>query len=645
VHGQERGLGHNQLTWWLAAGLVGADIGTSVFYSTGVLMPHVGFAAPFFILIVVVSMWLFKITYQEGCSVNPVNGGAYALVLATIGRRTGLAIGSLTILSYLATAVVSALSGAHYLSSLFGGAWPSYGIFALAAVPVVLFAMLNIWGLKESTKLVFGIAAFHFVMLLVMDAWGLAIAFTQPHLAHWDRLWTGLGHLAPMGVILGFAAAFLGITGFESAAQIVEEIEQPITRSIRRIYTAIVLLVSITSPLSSMLCIVLLSEQQIDAYRNNLLSGLALVQGGQPWLVLLVINATLTLFAAVNTAYAGATGLMTTMGQQGNLPPAVLHRWTARFPKLRGYPYVALPFMVVCLAMLAVFPGNVDQLGAIYGMAFLGVMISYCWGVVLMRLHHPGKVSRAEFLSRWTFSWNNRTIPYAPILGAGVLIVAEIILLFSDRNARDLGAQLFLAVLLIMGMYRLGVVEGRMVKTPDLRLGMGRLRGRRELPEDLPRLAVCIKEFDPAQIVNILAYVLKKQAAAGPLEIVLFHAQASDEPQREFENLERIISQQLEEFEFFASKDFILTVKVLPGNLLEVLPEYFRSNPFTMAYIGTGADPAESERLREHLSNELELNVIRLDTEGLPKGPGVWYQQWVADRQAGGGGHIIEGET
>ena len=96
-----------RLAWWLVAGLVGADIGTSVFYSTGVLFPLVGFAAPFFVAMVAIALWLFKTTYQEGCAINPVNGGAYAMVLQTVGRRAALVLGSLTLLVYLSTAVVS----------------------------------------------------------------------------------------------------------------------------------------------------------------------------------------------------------------------------------------------------------------------------------------------------------------------------------------------------------------------------------------------------------------------------------------------------------------------------------------------------------------------------------------------------------
>lgn len=626
------------LTWWLAAGLVGADIGTSVFYSTGVLLPHVGFAAPFFILLVVATMWLFKTTYQEGCSVNPVNGGAYAMVLSTVGRRAGLAIGSLTILSYLATAVVSALSGAYYLSSLWpADSWPKMAIFAVAAVPVIGFGLLNLVGLKESTRVVFGIAAFHFVMLLVMDAWGLW--FLMSHEVEWSRLWTGTSHfpgimgLTAGGVVIGFASAFLGITGFESAAQIVEEIEDPVSVSIRRIYLAIVILVSITAPVSSLLALMMLDPIQIAANRENLMSGLAFVQGGRSWLLLLVLNAMLTLFAAVNTAYAGATGLMTTMGHQGNLPLITTRRWVNRWPRLQGYPYVTLPFMAASLVMMAVFPGNVDILGSIYGIAFLGVMISYCAGVVLTRLHHPAKTARAQYLSGWTVPWRAKRIPVAPILGGGILLLAEIILLFNAHEARALGFQLFLFVMLIMALYRLGLVEGRMVKVPDLRLGMGAFRGVENLPDDLPRMVVCIADTDPIRLVNIISYLLKKHASSGPIEIVLFHALTNEEPPDLFEDLERVISQQLEEFDFFANKDFVLTVKVLPGNLLEVLPEYFRSSEFTVAYVGTGHDPLQSERLREHLSNELDLNVLRLDESTIPKGPGVWFEQWRIQRK------------
>lgn len=613
--------GH-QLTWWLGAGLVGADIGTSVFYSTGVLYPLVGGAAPFFITAVCLAMWLFKITYQEGCAVSPLNGGAYTMVLQTIGRRAALVVGSLTILSYLATAVVSALSGALYVSALSPTPWSTWMVVAVAAIPIVTFALLNLIGLKESTKLVFGIAAFHFGMLIVMDVWGLYLCFTEG--AHWERLSNGFGGLTTHAVLMAFAAAFLGITGFESAAQIIEEIEQPTWQAIRKIYLTIVLLVSFTSPISSMLCIVLLSDTDIEKYRSAFLSGLAVREGGTTMLYLLVANACLTLFAAVNTAFAGATGLMTTMGKQGNLPAIVLRQWAGVNPMLKGFPYVALPFAALCLVMLAVFPGAVDRLGEVYGMAFLSVMCCYCAGVILLRLHQPAKVARSPYISPWTFGWRGQRIPLAPVIGGAILTAAAAILIVTAHHARDLGLQLFLGVLLVMAFYRLGQVETRMVRLPDLRLGLGRFRGLDKLP-DLPTYVICTTQVSPRTLVTEISYILKKFGEG--IEIVIFHAEEQSAPHGVVsEGLERLISQQLEEF--YEGRDVVLAVKVLPGNLIEVLTEYSKTRKFELVFISTGHDPDSSEALRAHLANELSVEVIRLDEAVLPKGPGVWYTQW-----------------
>lgn len=617
----QAGVHKSSLSWWLAAGLVGADIGTSVFYSTSILFPIVGFAAPFFIGLVAITMWLFKTTYQEGCSVNPVNGGAYSMVLATVGRRMALVVGSLTILSYLATAVVSALSGAQYLATLWSEPWPVWLTVLVASVPVGLFAALNLFGLKESTKLVFGIAAFHFLTLIAIDVYALWLALTQG--AHWERLWTGFSHLPPQALILGFAAAFLGITGFESAAQVIEEIESPSHVAIKKVYLVIVALVSFTGPLSSMLALVLLSDAQIEQYRHAFLSGLAVVVGGKPLLVLLVLNACLTLFAAVNTAYAGATGLMTTMGKQGNLPAAVLKRWVDRHPKLEGFPFVALPFMILCLVMLMVFPGAVERLGEVYGMAFLGVMASYCLGVVLLRLHQPVKVARSPYRSGWTFKFKGKALPLAAVLGGTCLLVAELVLVVSSHEARDLLVQLFLGVLLLMVYYRLGQVENRMVKLPDLRLGLGRYRQMEQLPT-LPTYVLCTPTADGARLVTKISYLLKKHGEG--IEIVLFHAEDQIAGSPTAEALERLVSQQLEAF--YTEKHFVLSVKVLPGSLLEVLPEYAKTRSLDAVYVATGTDRGASEKLKEHLGNELGLDVLRLEDPLLPKGPGVWFTQW-----------------
>ena len=70
LKGSQHTLSNNKnntgLSWVLGAGIVGADIGTSVFYSTGLLFGYVGYLSPFFILLICLMMWAFKKTYEGG---------------------------------------------------------------------------------------------------------------------------------------------------------------------------------------------------------------------------------------------------------------------------------------------------------------------------------------------------------------------------------------------------------------------------------------------------------------------------------------------------------------------------------------------------------------------------------------------------
>ena len=605
-----KGQEHDELlSWWLAAGIVGADIGTSVFYSTGVIRPYVGYAAPLVILVVCVLMWFFKSTYEEGCSASPFNGGAYMMVLQTIGRRMAMVVGSLTILSYLATAAVSAISGAYYLDSIDNiNDWPVLQIAVGAAIPVVFFGILNLIGIKEPAKLVFFIAFFHFTLLLGMDVYGLWLAFANH--ADFGRVFQGMQTISTPNLLHGFAAAFLGITGFESAAQIVEQLRTPTWRTLKKVYLSIVLLVGVTAPLTSYLCLILLNDQQLQQYNNNLLSGLAYVEGGRWLLTVLVWDACLTLFAAVNTAYAGCIGLCTTMAKQGNLPAFLLHRLADRYPFFQGYPWVVSIFMTVTLAMIAILPGQVDNLGQVYGIAFLGVMMSFCFGVILLRYRMPLKVARSPYRTKWVLHLGQFALPIPPTIGLVSLTVAEVILIASAESARALGLTIFLLILLVMTFYRLGVLEGRLTELPDLRLGLGRFAREEEVPEDLPTYVLCTGGAKARNLATMLIRFLEKEDP-GPKEIIIFHAE-EEEARRGvmFELLQRVVSQQVGPS--FRDHDIVLTVKVLPETLVDGLIQLKKKRPFRKVIIGTGSDPKAASAYARELETNLGVHVVNL---------------------------------
>lgn len=610
------------LSWWLAAAIVGADIGTSVFYSTGIVLPFLGFAAPLMILGICLLMWLFKNTYEEGCAASPFNGGAYMMVLQTVGRRMAMVVGALTILSYLATAAVSAVSGANYFDSYdVLNNLSLANVILVAICPVIFFGILNIVGIKEPAKVVLAIAVFHFSLLIVLDFYGLILAFRTG--ADFGRIFQGITNITPVNFVHGFAAAFLGITGFEAAAQIIEQLKPPTWLTIRRVYLAVVALVGLTAPLTSYLCVILLSPADLKIYGDNLLSRLAFIEFGRSGQIILIVDACLILFAAVNTAYAGCIGLCTTMAKQGNLPVFFLRRWAddspwpinkfkRNLPFFQGYPNCALTFMSVTILMILLLKAEVRALAEVYGIAFLGVMMSFCLGVILIRLRMPLKVARSPYKTRFAVRIGSFSVSIPAVIGLLTLTLAEVSLCIFATEGRALGFSIFLIALMLTAFYRLGVLENRLQHLPDLRLGLGKFQDIDDLPNNLPTYVLCSAGAKARNLTVLLLELLEHEAPEAK-EVIIFHAE--EEAARRgivFELLQRVVSQQVAPK--FRDSDLILTVKVLPETLVDGMIQLKRYNKFKKIFLGTGQDPAQAREFAREIETNTGVHTCVIST-------------------------------
>ena len=604
-----------QLNWFIAAGIVGADIGTSVFYSTGILFPIVGYLAPLFVLTTCLAMWIFKRTYEEGLAMSPRNGGAYSMILRTMGRRSAVAAGALTFVSYLATAAVSSLSGSYYICSLFFKETPLSAVVLIAFIPIVFFGLMNIKGLKEPAKIVTGIASVHFVFLFIIGIWGLiylGIYFDELDLGKFLRLYQE-GHIEislPL-IAYGFAAAFLGITGFESAAQIIESMKQPNMKTLEKLYKVVIMAVSLTAPLISFVCLALLTPQEVDHNINHLLSGLTFKLGGSALQTLLVINASLTLFAATNTALVGFVGLATTMAKNGNLPQIFLKRWVYINPKIEGYPYIAFPFIVISMIMSALVAGQVDIAAKVYEIAFLGVMVSFAVGVMLMRNRGYKKSTPNEYLSKLYFVVKGKIFPLPALFTAIVLGVAMLVLIgHASSQALFMLTLLLSSTALLMAYYRWSVLETRLVTHSDLRLGFGQYSSQAlsDLPDDLPKYILCIGTANTRRLILATLRKIKSIQKDRPYELILFYAEDEDVEDSKlfYELLQRVVSQQIAPV---VSQNVILTVKILPGSLVEGLNTLKKISPFNEVFFGSGHNLLHTQELKDIISKELEISV------------------------------------
>ena len=604
----------SELNWLIAAGVVGADIGTSVFYGTGILFPIVGYFAPLFVLTACLAMWVFKRTYEEGLAMSPYNGGAYSMILRSVGKRAAVFAGALTFVSYLATAAVSSLSGGFYLSSLFKGGLDQSSVVLISFVPVIFFALLNIKGIKEPAKIVTAVAIVHFGLLILISFWGLGYIlfhFSEIDFSKFGDFSSYPRALTGATLAYGFAAAFLGITGFESAAQIVETLERPTLLTVRNLYKAVIIMVSITAPLISIMCLTILTPEEVKGNINYLLSGMANKIGGRFLLTIIVMDAALTLFSAANTAFIGFIGLATTMAKNGNLPQICLKRLSHIIPQLEGYPVITLSFMVIVMAMSSLVAGEVDIAAKVYEVAFLGVMVSFAVGAILMRNKGFKKSTPKKYLSSVTLPLKEGlTISLPPLLTAVILSFA-ILLLIANANSDTLFMLTFLMgiTLILMAFYRWGVLEDRLETHTDLRLGLGQfMRQVDELPENLPKHILCIGEHRVRRLIS-KALQLISEKHPGPFELILFYAEEEESTAHHgfYEVLQRVVSQQIAPS--YNGRDVVMTVKILPGNLLEGLRTLKKSIAPKEVYFGVGRDPEHSRKVREYIAGETEMNI------------------------------------
>ena len=365
----------NKLGQLAATAICGNDITSSCLYVSALAIVYAGRWAPICLLFVAGTLYLFRSIYSEVVGALPLNGGAYNALLNTTSKFRASIAACLTILSYIATAVISSNEAMHYLHSL----WPGLPIIPATIGLLGLFMVITILGITESSRVAIGIFLFHLgSMLLLFVLGGIAIAGSGTEL-----LWDNLAEPEPGGVwkalFFGFAAAMLGISGFESSANFVEEqAEGVFPKTLRNMWIA----VTVLNPGMAILALALVPVAEVrETYENDLLSHMGALAGGS-WLQILVsLDAVLVLSGATLTSFIGVTGLISRMTLDRCLPQFLLkenHRGTSH--RIIG------AFFLLSVSILLITRGDLKSLAAVYTLAFLSVMALFTIGNLLLKL-------------------------------------------------------------------------------------------------------------------------------------------------------------------------------------------------------------------------------------------------------------------
>ena len=97
------------ISFWRAAAIVLADLGSSAFYVGGIAEQAVGRAAPWFILAVMLFSYAVRAVYIESCTMF-TRGGVYRVVKEAMGGTLAKLSVSALMFDYILTGPISAAS-------------------------------------------------------------------------------------------------------------------------------------------------------------------------------------------------------------------------------------------------------------------------------------------------------------------------------------------------------------------------------------------------------------------------------------------------------------------------------------------------------------------------------------------------------
>ena len=378
-----------KLGQWLSTAVCGNDITSSCLYVSAIAAFYAGALAPIVLLIVALILYLYRKIYTEVVEALPLNGGAYNCLLNSTSKFSAALAACMTILSYIATAVISSKTAASYLYRLA----PSLEVISVTIVILALFAALNIIGIGESARVAFVIFVLHISTLLALCLFGAGRLFDGFDIlrSNWADVPT-VGNELFIALFMGVSAALLGISGFESSANFVEEQRPGVFRkTLRNMWVAVL----IFNPVISFLSLDLLPLNEITENQDYLLAHMGEILAGNWLQFLIVLDAFLVLSGAVLTSYVGVTGLVRRMTLDQCLPNFLLKQ-----NKRRGtYHRITIGFFLLCTSILLVTRGNLLALAGVYTISFLGVMSLFALGNILLKMNR--KELKRTFRAGW----------------------------------------------------------------------------------------------------------------------------------------------------------------------------------------------------------------------------------------------------
>jgi amino acid transporter len=492
-----------------------ADIGTSVYYTPGILyhQPGIGRHAALFVTMTMLVFILLTRKYAEVSVRYPEGGGVVTVAAHAIHPFAGLLGGMFILVDYFLTAALSGLSGIIYLSDVM----PSLGahVVAIAVGALLLLAALNLIGISASARVnaTFAVLAAGSQLLVV----AAVIVHVGPGqlLADLPRVLSG-PRLTPVRLLTGYAGAFLAFSGLESISQLSPVIAEPRWRAVARAMRALVLTMVLTSPLLTLWSTTVLPiTPHTDP--NQFISLLGGYVAGRGVEIEVAMSGALLLVFASNTALIGSYHVFLVLSRMGFLPKALQHR-----NRWRNTPHWSILVAAgVPVLVLILTQGSVSLLGDLYAFGLLGAFSLTCASLDIVRWHElhpraapqrkeaestappPHRIGRVTFALGVlttvlvTLAWTINLVakPLATLFGGSVTIAGLLIAMINYQVERRQGRAPVLPLVHHPNHPPIFLARGRIARPPATVLAV--LPEHADQVEALVNAAQAVAERDP----------------------------------------------------------------------------------------------------------------------------------------------------
>jgi amino acid transporter len=402
---QAKARGHAFLQELEATAISGNDILSSTFYVSGLVTLSAGKLAPFCLVLVGLVLYLFRGIYHETVMALPCNGGTYNILLNCTSKQVASMAAVFAIIAYITTGVVSALEAVAYLQTALPEEWQIDQQWATILL-LFFFCLLTNLGMSESAFVAKVIFLLHVSVLTLLSLVGIVFMCFNPYLLvdNWFAPYPPVdvaGEMLPgtalTAIFYGFSSAMLGVSGFETSSQFVEEQAPGVfPKTLKNMWMGVMLF----NPLLSLISFSAMPLDEIMEHKDTVLARTAHIVGqwvqqsldlpenlsfGPALATIVSMDAFIVLAAALLTGYVGINGLIRRMSMDRCLPQFFLiqNPWTGTDS------FILVGFFLLCVSQVIILDSDVEALGGVYCYAFLTVMTIFAFGNIMLKVKRP----------------------------------------------------------------------------------------------------------------------------------------------------------------------------------------------------------------------------------------------------------------